>query len=336
MEFENNVTPKVSIIVPIYNVEQYIARCAISLFEQTLDSIEYIFIDDCSPDNSISVLNGIIENYPSRKTQIKIIRLSKNQGQAAVRKLGVLQATGEYIIHCDPDDWVDLDLYESLYNTAKEDDFDMVRCHFVRTDGCNETKCPELPADYYNNPLKLVSSLLQGQSMTSLCDKLFRRKLYDSIVYPVANMQEDAAMVVQLLVNCKKCKLLPKAGYHYFSNPESISKQIRIESFLSRFDDVKNNADLIFSFLNKKGLDKVFKNEIVCHKLNVRNHLLNILFSSKYYRIWSHTYPEIDKYVLINPLIQRDTKLYYILAKTRLLQIILKWKYRDNPIFQNT
>ena len=170
MEKDTGVVPKVSIIVPIYNVEKYIERCAKSLFEQTLDNIEYIFIDDCSPDNSVSILEKMANSYPSRKSLIRLFRFSENRGQALARQFGIQQARGKYIIHCDPDDWVDLDLYEILYNTAIEGDYDMVRCHFVRTDGKKDTLCPIIPADYYNNPLKLVSCLLQGKSMTSLCE----------------------------------------------------------------------------------------------------------------------------------------------------------------------
>ena len=80
--------PKVSVIIPVYGVEKYIERCARSLFEQTLDDIEYLFIDDCTPDRSIEVLKSILEEYPNRKEQVIIHRMEQNSGQAAVRKWG--------------------------------------------------------------------------------------------------------------------------------------------------------------------------------------------------------------------------------------------------------
>ena len=107
--------PKVSVIVPIYNVEKYIERCLRSLFEQTLDDIEYIFVNDCTPDNSMIILEKILKEYPHRIKQVKIINHEQNQGQAGARTSGMKAMTGEYMIHCDPDDWVELDMYEIMF-----------------------------------------------------------------------------------------------------------------------------------------------------------------------------------------------------------------------------
>ena len=100
--------PKVSIIVPIYRVEEYIERCAESLFAQTFDDIEYIFVDDCSPDKSVEILQRTLEKYPHRKRLTRIERLSSNSGQAAVRRQGIQLASGDYTVHCDSDDWMDV------------------------------------------------------------------------------------------------------------------------------------------------------------------------------------------------------------------------------------
>ena len=106
--------PKVSVIIPVYGVEKYIERCARSLFEQTLDDIEYLFIDDCTPDRSVEILKQVLDEYPHRKNQVIIHRMEKNSGQAAVRKWGMLNVAGEYVIHCDSDDWVDIYMYEAM------------------------------------------------------------------------------------------------------------------------------------------------------------------------------------------------------------------------------
>ena len=94
-------TPLISIIVPVYNVSRYIERCARSLFEQSLNDIEYIFVDDCSPDNSIEILHQILSDYPSRMAQVKIISHEKNRGVAAARNTGLKLASGEFIAQCD-------------------------------------------------------------------------------------------------------------------------------------------------------------------------------------------------------------------------------------------
>lgn len=127
--------PKVSVIIPVYGVEKYIERCARSLFEQTLDDIEFIFVNDCTLDNSINVLETTLEEYPKRKSQVQIINFEQNQGAAKAREIGMKTANGEYIIHCDSDDWVVKEAYETLYNIAKASESDMVICDWFETDG---------------------------------------------------------------------------------------------------------------------------------------------------------------------------------------------------------
>ncbi len=100
-----NVNEKVSIIVPIYNVEKYIERCAVSLFEQDFEDIEYIFVNDCTPDNSVEILEKVIEKYPNRKSHLKIVHHKENKGLGSARNTGLEQATGNYILHIDSDDW---------------------------------------------------------------------------------------------------------------------------------------------------------------------------------------------------------------------------------------
>ncbi len=132
-----SINPKVSVIIPVYKAEQYIEKCARSLFEQTLDDIEFIFIDDCTPDNSIDILKCLIRDYPHRKSQVKIIHNEENKGISTTRNIGLNNSTGEYIIHCDSDDWIDDDLYEKLYLKAIEEKSDIVLCDFIREESGN-------------------------------------------------------------------------------------------------------------------------------------------------------------------------------------------------------
>ena len=118
--------PLVSIIVPVYNAENFIEKCAATLFEQDYDNIEYIFVNDCTPDNSIKVLNRVIENFPNRKDNIKIINKLKNEGLPQARKTGLENSNGKYIMHVDSDDWVELDMVSSLVKEAIKTDADMV------------------------------------------------------------------------------------------------------------------------------------------------------------------------------------------------------------------
>lgn len=123
--------PKVTCAVAVYGAEKFIEKCARSLFEQTLEDMEFLFVNDCTPDNSMGVLNRVVLEYPERIHQIKIFNLAVNQGQAAVRNLCLEKASGEYLIFCDPDDWVDKTLYKTMYDAAKESNVDVVQCDYT-------------------------------------------------------------------------------------------------------------------------------------------------------------------------------------------------------------
>ena len=309
--------PKVSVIIPVYGVEKYIERCARSLFEQTLDDIEFLFIDDCTPDKSIEVLKRVLEDYPHRKHQVLIHRMEQNSGQAAVRKWGMQNATGDYLIHCDSDDRVDISIYEKLWKKAIEDEADIVRCSFVRTDGVNEVLCRQIPEDAYGDRFRLISYALIGSSLTSLCDKLVKRTVItkNEITYPTYNMQEDASLVVQLLYYSKKVSFLPEVLYYYCANPTSITHTITTESYLKRLYEVCQNTKLITTFLESKGIIDSFREELVCRKYNDRSHIIALTNQNEFRKMWWTIFPEIDNKIMFNTKMHYKEKLEYYCVK---------------------
>lgn len=118
----------VSVIVPIYKVERFIARCVSSLLEQTLQNVEFIFVDDATPDGSIDVLQQVIERYPHRAEQVRLIHHEHNKGLPAARNTGLQVACGEYIFHCDSDDYVEPDMLQTIYDKATTENADFVWC----------------------------------------------------------------------------------------------------------------------------------------------------------------------------------------------------------------
>ena len=195
---------KISIIIAVYNCEKYIEACARSLFEQTLDDIEYVFVNDATPDNSIPVLEKVIEDYPTRKPFIKIISLEKNGGVSNARRIGIANATGEYIIHTDSDDWIDKDMYERLYLKAKETDADIVGCNFRHE---FSDKQYDFHQQYADTMEENISRLINGRIFPSLCTSLTRRSLIEDngITFPVGlNMGEDLFFNLQLYLHAKK------------------------------------------------------------------------------------------------------------------------------------
>ena len=119
---------KVSVIIPIYKVERYITRCAESLMRQTLPEVQFVFVDDATPDNSISLLEAVLERYPERRGDVVILRHNANKGLPSARNTGLSVAEGEYIFHCDSDDFVEVDMLAKMYALVEKESADIVWC----------------------------------------------------------------------------------------------------------------------------------------------------------------------------------------------------------------
>lgn len=293
--------PKVSVIVPIYNVEKYIERSLVSLFSQTLDSIEYIFVNDCTPDRSMAVLAEVLERFSHRKEQVRIVNLEENKGQAEVRKIGLLKATGDYIIQCDSDDWIAEDMYECMYNLAISKDYDVVRCNFCRTTDNIDTPCFQIPAKAYQDTHLLMSYLLRQCDLSSTCDKLVRREIYQSadFVFPQDNMCEDLAMTVQILCKAKNVGYIEDCLYHYFQdNSASISHSISMEHICKKADQIARNISLAQRVLEKKGWLNDFCDELVATKLLAKDALKPFIGVPEIYGKWLHCFKEINSKVV--------------------------------------
>ncbi len=215
--------PKVSVIIPVYEVEKYIEQCVRSLFEQTLNDIEYIFIDDCTPDESIEVLQRVLKDYPQRRRQVCILHNEKNLGQGRTRKRGILAATGEFVIHCDPDDWVELEMYEKMYNEAINAHSEIVMCDFFRNYP-NGIECKMHMADNTDKIQALVN-LYTVDRMGTLCGHLVARHIVqdESLVWPQWNYTEDLVLIFQYVMKAKSLATVKEALYHYRDNLQSIS-----------------------------------------------------------------------------------------------------------------
>lgn len=305
--------PKVSVIVPVYGVEKYIERCARSLFEQTLDDIEYLFIDDCTPDKSIEILKNVLEEYPHRKNQVIIHRMEKNSGQAAVRKWGMLNATGDYVIHCDSDDWVDVTMYEKMYNKAIEEGREIVACDYNVTDEVSNKKVieyiPEKNSDF-------IRSVLTKKTHSSVCNKLVRHNLYKKpIVYPKDNNAEDYALLSQLAYYCKSVGKVNEPLYYYFFNPLSITKTSTKAHLLSRFKQSCANIKLVESFLAERGMYNNYLRELDYIKTNEKILLLPYVGDKVVLDVWRSHFKEVFPRMLFNPILSIRDKIRYITTK---------------------
>lgn len=308
--------PKVSIIIPVYGVEKYIERCARSLFEQTLNDVEYLFIDDCTPDKSVDILKRVLEEYPHRKSQVVIHRMEQNSGQAKVREWGMRNATGEYVIHCDSDDWVDVHMYEEMYNKAIEDDADVVVCDYVVTNGTSVIKT--INACHAKSPGQLIEKCLFKRDPWSLCNKLFKRKAYYNIEYPKGAMGEDMVTTIQLLWNCKTLSYINKPYYQYFYNSESITKVCTRESCIRKFNQLSCNTTIVMNFIKNMKLDDEYKDALVVYKNFIRSVLYPIVYDKQYYNIWNNMFLGLNKQVLLSKYISASEKIRVFLTMVHL------------------
>ena len=285
--------PDVSVIIPVFKTEQFIERCCRSLFAQTLGSIEYVFVDDCSPDGSIAVMRKVLEDYPDRKDQVRVIRMDRNSGQAAVREAGLREASGEYLIHCDSDDWVEPDMYRLLHERAVSEDADVVICDMFRSDGMSDSffGCGFRGSKTY------AEDVVAKRVFPALWNKLTRRSLFlsEGFVHPVCNLGEDYAITSQVAVHCGRVSYVDKPLYHYFTNPASITKDTNPDNVASKYLASISNIRLLESVLEREGLAGEYSRLIQAASLSDRFYILrDYIKNPEIMKLWKESMPELS------------------------------------------
>ena len=318
--------PKVSVIVPIYKVEKYIEKCVRSLFEQTLEDIEYIFVNDCTPDNSIKILQKVLMDYPVREKFVKIVNLEVNSGQAAVRKRGISEATGDFVIFCDGDDWISKNMYKCMYDFATQNNYDVVRCLFSRMSGNQETLCKLIPSAAYVDKRQLMSYLIRSTDFSSTCDKLVRRAAIftPEFTYPKDNMCEDLVYVLQYILNAESVGYINESFYYYRQNASSISHILDTDHICRKAFQISNNVNLVQLILSKANLQMEFDGEIVAAKYMAKDAYRPIIERKGIYIKWKSCFSEINSKVFFNKYLTAKQKLNFILCLVGLYPIVKK------------
>lgn len=223
--------PKVSIIVPIYNMEKYLEKCIDSIVNQTLSNIEIILVNDGATDSS----GKIIDKYAKKDNRIKVIN-KENGGQGAARNEGIDVASGEYIGFVDSDDWIDLDMYEKMYEIAKEEDLDISICsRKIWSEGYELKSTIEVKNELVNNiekdiPSYIVDYLLYPNTV-SACNKIYRLKTIKENnikFYSVDNVgSEDMFFNYCVLLHIKNARSIYKTYYNGVERSESTTRKYR-------------------------------------------------------------------------------------------------------------
>ena len=225
-------------------------------------------------------------------------------------------ATGDFIAHCDSDDWVELDMYQQMYNKAIEEDADIVVCDYVVTNGTSVIKT--INACHAKSPKQLIEKCLFQRDPWSLCNKLFNRKAYYNIEYPKGAMGEDMVTTIQLLWNCKTLSYINKPYYQYFYNSESITKVCTRDSCISKFNQLSCNTTIVMNFIKNKKLDDEYKDALVVYKNFIRSVLYPIVYDKQYYNIWNNMFLGLNKQVLLSKYISASEKIRVFLTMVHL------------------
>ena len=239
--------PKVSVIVPVYNVEKYVEKCLKSLVNQTMQEIEIIVVDDGSKDGSKSIVDNYIKKYPDK---IKYL-YKENGGLSSARNFGIPYANGEYIAFLDSDDYVEPTMYEEMYNLAKKEDADMVECDFI-WEYPNKQKY-----DYgvvYNGKKGAIE-----KARVVAWNKLIKREIIESekIEFPFGLRYEDVEFFYKLVPSLNKISFMKKYFIHYVQRENSIANTQNTKT-----KDIFKVLNNVIEFYKNKGYYEEYKEEL--------------------------------------------------------------------------
>lgn len=237
-----------SICVPIYGTQKYIERCARSLFEQDIQDVEYIFVNDCTKDAAIDVLKNVVADYPNVGSRVKIINHETNKGLAGARLTGLQNATGEYVWCVDSDDYVDKRAIEVLFPYML-DNYDFISFNYFLNDGQTLTK-------FLSKSLS-VKNFLMNRIPPSIWKCVVKKDLYvNNDIWPVVgiNVSEDYLLTARLILVAQKKILLDKEFLYYYniSNLDSYMNNMKESSF----ENCVDSALIIYDFYRNK--EKLF------------------------------------------------------------------------------
>lgn len=213
---------KISIIVPIYNVENYLSRCVDSLLVQTYHNVEIILVDDCSTDSSADIASDYAQKNPQK---VRFVQREINGGLSAARNSGIFESCGDWITFVDSDDWVSEDFVETLYNTAVKDDADIVMSDFYYAFESGKT--------YAVSTCGAMSTQSSHKQKVALADPCSTTRLYRKTLFTQNNLtfpediwrSEDIATIIPVLTYTDKISLVNKPMYYYFQRKASLSNQ---------------------------------------------------------------------------------------------------------------
>ena len=288
---------KVSVIVAVYNVAQYIEQFARSLFGQTLGDMEYVFVDDGSSDGSMDIVKELLNEYPHRKEQVKMFYHKENKGVASTKNEGIRSATGEYLIIADPDDYLELNMMEEMYLKAHETDADMVICDYYQFDEESAHIETAVPEGVIGNGMNVRDDIINRRDPPLCFVRLFKRSLFlkDEMVWPVGRFAEDIVYSVITAYYSEKIVHVDKPLYHYRKHGKSLTYSKDEKACYGRCKGIMENVSIMEGFLKPVGVTEKYWRGLLIQKIRARNRLLPIVNKMRYRKMWFEVFPEINR-----------------------------------------
>ena len=246
---------KVSIIVPIYNVEKYLCRCLDSILDQTFTDYELILVDDGSTDSS----GELAEGFGSRDSRISIYH-KKNGGLSDARNYGIERAGGEYLCFIDSDDWVEKNYLGELVRLIEEYEADIAICGFKRNSGDEDIIQPQDPAVISESGTEAIDNLY-GSHYTEYVvawNKLYKKEIFDGIRYTEGMIHEDEAICGEVYCRARKVVRTDKVLYNYRSNNSS---SIMTSGYSVKRLDILKALELRMETYRRYGLQKYYEKD---------------------------------------------------------------------------
>lgn len=232
---------KISVIVPVYKVEPYLRQCVDSIINQTYKNLEIILVDDGSPDNC----GKICDEYATKDNRIKVLHI-ENGGPAIARNAGLDIATGKYIGYIDSDDYIEPDMYETLYNAMVKNDAELVVCNWYRQDGGNWVTNTDYPKKELLTPNEALESFY---SHMYVWNKLFRKDVVKNLRF-VETYAQDVLYTFTVFSRIEKVVCLDKSLCYYRSNPASRQHTKKFKRNFLAFLKVQN-LEMIYAEKHK-------------------------------------------------------------------------------------
>lgn len=321
-------TPLISVIVPVYNVEPFLARCLDSILGQTWRNLEILLVDDGSEDNS----GSICDRYAQNDSRIRVIHKA-NGGLSSARNAGLDAASGAYIGFVDSDDWIEPDMYATMLGLLEKYEANLVCAGRYDVDGDTGEKtvglCP-VREECVGGVTLAGRIFLFDNCDSSACDKLYRRELLEGMRYPVGRVCEDMPVTYRIALKAERAVFCPKPLYYYFHRCGSISQSTRITE--KTFHYSQNTAE-IYPYIRKNHPEIAPQARYL--RVHSLAHLLLLLSQAdvdtrrKYAREYRKTRRELSKYTtffLTYPRFrfqERVTDLLLVLGLYRLLRPLL-------------